>query len=126
LGNIGGHPLYIVKPSFSLARALALALANNPDLNPHYIQHFSVKPLAALEGNVKYHNKNSVLFRHKDYLRLFDTTGRIQRQDKRGFIPDTFLPILQRLNIDADEWIENTQKFETIFYKKFNYPRKIA
>jgi hypothetical protein len=38
LGNIGGHPFYIVKPSFSLARALALALANNPDFNPHYIQ----------------------------------------------------------------------------------------
>jgi len=37
-----------------------------------------------------------------------------------------FLPILQRLAIDADEWIENTQKFETIFYKKFNSPRKTA
>ncbi|MFT6103089.1 MAG: hypothetical protein ACJA2B_001539 [Candidatus Endobugula sp.] len=52
---------------------------------------------------------------------VIDTTGRIQRQDKRGFIPDTFLPILQRLDIDAEEWIENTQKFETIFYKRFNY-----
>jgi hypothetical protein len=34
------------------------------------------------------------------------------------------LPILQRL--DAEEWIENTQKFETIFYKRFNYWRKTA
>jgi hypothetical protein len=65
-----------------------------------------------------------VLFSHKDYLTLVDTIGRIQRQDKRGFIPETCLPILQRLAIDADEWIENTQKFETIFYKKFNYSRK--
>ncbi|MFT7387424.1 MAG: hypothetical protein ACI8VC_000664 [Candidatus Endobugula sp.] len=90
------------------------------------MQRFSVKPLAALEGKVKHLNQNGVLFSHKDYLTLVDTTGRIQRQDKRGFISDTFLPILQRLNIDADEWIENTQKFETIFYKKFNYPRKTA
>jgi hypothetical protein len=67
-----------------------------------------------------------VLFSHNDYLSLVDTTGRIQRQDKRGYIPDTFLPILQRLNIDADEWIENKQKFETIFYTKFNYRRKTA
>jgi hypothetical protein len=67
-----------------------------------------------------------VLFSHDDYLSLVDTTGQIQRQHKRGFIPNTFLPILQRLKIDADEWIENTQKFETIFYKKFNYQRKIA
>ena len=111
-----------IKPSFSLARALA----NNPDFNPHYIQRFSVKPLAALEGNVKYHNQNGVLFSHKDYLTLVDTTGRIQRQDKRGFIPETFLPILQRLAIDADEWIVNTQKFEELFYKKFYYRRNTA
>ena len=110
------------KPRFNLARALE----NNPDFNHPYIQRFSVKPLATLKGNVKYDNQHGVLFSHKDYLTLFDTTGRIQRQDKRGFIPKTFLPILQRLNIDADEWIENTQKFETIFYKKFNYPGKMA
>jgi REP element-mobilizing transposase RayT len=111
-----------IKPSFSLARALA----NNPDFNPHYIQRFSVKPLAALEGNVKYLNQNGVLFSHKDYLTLVDTTGRIQRQDKRGFIPETFLPILQRLAIDADEWIDNTQKFEELFYKQFYYRRNTA
>jgi REP element-mobilizing transposase RayT len=111
-----------IKTSFSLARALE----NNPDFNHQYIQRFSLKPLAALEGNVKYENQNGVLFSHDDYLTLVDTAGRIQRQDKRGFIPDKFLPILQRLNIDVDEWVENTQKFETIFYKKFNYRRKTA
>jgi hypothetical protein len=103
------------KPRFNLARALE----NNPDFNYQYIRRFSLRPLASLEGNVKYCNQNGVLFSHDDYLTLVDTTGRIQRQDKRGFIPDTFLPILQRL--DAEEWIENTQKFETIFYKRFNY-----
>jgi REP element-mobilizing transposase RayT len=111
-----------IKPSFSLARALE----NNPDFNHSYIQLFSVKPLAPLEGNIKQGNHNGVLFSHNDYLTLVDTTGRIQRQDKRGFIPSTFLPILQRLSIDADEWIENTQKFEMLFYKKFNYRRKTA
>jgi REP element-mobilizing transposase RayT len=111
-----------IKPSFSLARALA----NNTDFNPYYIQRFSVKPLAALEGNVKYHNQNGVLFSHKDYLTLVDTTGRIQRQDKRDFIPEIFLLILQRLAIDADEWIVNTQKFEELFYKKFYYRRNTA
>jgi hypothetical protein len=60
-----------------------------------------------------------VLFSHADFLTLVDITGRIQRQDKRGFIPDTLLPILQCFDIDTDEWIENTQKFETIFIKNF-------
>jgi hypothetical protein len=39
-------------------------------------------------------------------------------------MPDTFLPILKR--IDVDEWIENPQKFATIFYKKFNCLHKTA
>ena len=111
-----------IKPSFSLARALE----QNPDFNPQYIQRFAVKPLAALEDNVKQHNQNGVFLGHKDYLTLVDTTGRIQRQDKRGFIPDTIFPILKRLAIDADEWIINTQKFEELFYKKFYYRRKTA
>jgi REP element-mobilizing transposase RayT len=111
-----------IKPSFNLARALD----NNPDVNRLYIERFSVKPLASLEGNVKNSNQTGVLFSHADYLTLVDTTGRIQRQGKHGFISDTFLPILQRLAIDANEWIENTQNFEMIFYKKFNYRRKIA
>ena len=67
-----------------------------------------------------------MLFIHAAYLTLVDTTGRIQLQDNRGFISDTVLPILQRLAIDADEWIENTQNFGMTFYKKFYNQRKKA
>jgi hypothetical protein len=111
-----------IKLSFNLARALE----QNSDFNPQYIQRFSVKPLATLEGNLVQHNQNGVLLGHKDYLILVDTTDRIQRQDKRSFVSDKFLPILQRLAIDADEWIENTQNFEELFYKKFYYRRNTA
>ena len=55
---------------------------------------------------------------------LFDATGRIQRTDKRGYIPTDILPILERLAIDPYEWIGNTQMFEAIFYKKFYYRRE--
>jgi REP element-mobilizing transposase RayT len=65
-----------ITPHFNLARALE----NNPDFNHQYIQRFSVKPLATLEGNVKYDNQHGVLFSHNDYLSLIDTTSRIQRQ----------------------------------------------
>ena len=67
-----------------------------------------MKPLAPLEGYVKHGTQNGVLLSHNDYLTFVDTSARIQRRDKRGFIPDTCLPILHRLDIDADEWIENT------------------
>jgi hypothetical protein len=109
-----------IKPSFDLARALD----NNPDFNQPYIERFSVKPLASLEGNLTYTNQTGVLLSHADYLTLVDTTGRIQRQDKHGFLPVTLPSILQRLSIGADEWIENTQNFEMVFYKKFYYQRK--
>ena len=111
-----------IKPRFSLERALE----NNPDFNQHYIQRFSVKPLAPLEGNIKHSAQNGVLLSLNDYLTLADTTSRIQRQDKPGFFSDTFLPILQRLDIEADQWLENTQKFEAIFYRKLYYRRNAA
>lgn len=40
-----------------------------------------------------------------DYIRLVDATGRIVRSDKRGAIPADLLPILQRLDIQVDDWI---------------------
>jgi hypothetical protein len=63
---------------------------------------------------------------HKDYLTLVDASSRIHSQDKRGFIPKTFRSILQRLAIDADEWIVNTQKFEAFFYQQFYDRRNTA
>jgi hypothetical protein len=57
-------------------------------------------------------------------LNAVDTTGRIQCQGKCGFISDTYLFILQRLNIG--EWIKNTLIFEIIFCKRFYHQRNTA
>ena len=54
---------------------------------------------------------------------LVDTTGRIQRNDKRGFIPATFKPIFQRLNIQTDDWIDITQNFEKNYRFVFGHKR---
>lgn len=40
-----------------------------------------------------------------DYLELVDMTGRIIREDKRGAIDTSLLPILQRLNISSENWL---------------------
>jgi REP element-mobilizing transposase RayT len=40
-----------------------------------------------------------------DYIQLVDATGRIIRGDKRGAIPPHLLPILDRLHIDVDAWL---------------------
>ncbi|MBA3936264.1 MAG: hypothetical protein H0X38_02295 [Planctomycetes bacterium] len=40
------------------------------------------------------------------YLELVDQTGRIARSGKRGAIPAHLAPILERLEIDAQAWID--------------------
>ncbi len=50
-----------------------------------------------------------------DYLELVDWTGRILREDKRGSIPKTHPPILERLQIDPKHWLYMTQEFESRF-----------
>lgn len=40
-----------------------------------------------------------------DYLELVDWCGRAVREDKRGAIPENIPPILQRLRIDPDEYL---------------------
>ena len=79
---------------------------------------------APFEGSVKLETQNGILFGYSDYLTLVDDTGRVQRNDKRGFIPEKSLPILDRLAIDSDDWLENTQNFEKVFYRKLYYRKK--
>ena len=50
-----------------------------------------------------------------DYLELLDWTGRIIRDDKRGAIPGNTPKILDRLNIEAKNWLHSAQHFERSF-----------
>lgn len=54
-------------------------------------------------------------FRLQDYLELVDWTSSQIRTDKRRSIDQKTSPILERLNIDTDHWIYNTQNFESQF-----------
>ncbi|MES9900759.1 MAG: transposase [Sedimenticola sp.] len=54
-------------------------------------------------------------FRLEDYLELVDWTGRAMRDDKRGAIPSTLPPILDRLQIDPKSWLYMTTSFESRF-----------
>jgi hypothetical protein len=45
-------------------------------------------------------------FAFSDYLALTDWTGRAIRADKRGFIPAEVPPILRRLGIEENAWVE--------------------
>jgi len=52
-----------------------------------------------------------------DYLRLLDWTGRQVRQGKRGAIPDCLEPILARLNIQTEAWLDTVGNFGRWFHR---------
>ncbi len=45
------------------------------------------------------------------YLQLLDWTGRMAREDKRGAIPADLRPVLERLEIDIDNWQDTIRSF---------------
>jgi hypothetical protein len=45
-----------------------------------------------------------------------DITGRCIREDKAGYINQNQLPILQRLNINEENWLSLTKGFRRLFH----------
>lgn len=54
-------------------------------------------------------------FEERDYLELVDQTGRVIRQDKKGFIDGQLPPILTRLQLSQTHWLVEVQYFESRF-----------
>ena len=60
-------------------------------------------------------DKTGLPFQLKDYLELVDWTGRIIQENKPGFIDQSLLPILQRLELNQKNWHILTTQFESQF-----------
>jgi hypothetical protein len=50
-----------------------------------------------------------------DYLAMLDWTGRQVRGDKRGSIPRNLAPILDRLAVNVELWVDLTTHFDRYF-----------
>ncbi|MFC4260126.1 hypothetical protein ACFOZ5_13970 [Marinobacter lacisalsi] len=72
---------------------------------------------------IRHQDQQGILFSLQDYLELVDSTGRITRDDKRGSIASTALPILKRLNLDPERWYERATAFEES-YLDYREPRR--
>ncbi|MDB4837816.1 transposase, partial [Marinomonas sp.] len=70
------------------------------------------KTLYPFVGNPRKDMPEGLPFKLTDYLELVDMTGRIIREDKRGSIDASLLPILQRLNISSENWLCIATEFE--------------
>lgn len=97
-----------LKPCFTANRAKQTAIT------AHQFNSFEValKPLYPFDqGN----NDDCIPLEFSDYLELIDYTGRQVRQNKRGVIPVSKPPILERLNLTQRRWLEITTRFEKIY-----------
>lgn len=75
---------------------------------------FKIPTLLPFTGNEKpdcCSTARGIPFNEVDYFALVDWTGRAIRDDKRGHIPNHLLPILERLNINPDEWLPTVKHF---------------
>jgi len=79
-----------------------------------------LKPLLTFENRLLNESQTGILFNFEEYLALVDWTGRIIRNDKRGFIDIALPPILRRLQLSAKQWHLNTTRFEAIHASRFN------
>ncbi|MCU7924538.1 MAG: transposase, partial [Candidatus Thiodiazotropha sp. (ex Dulcina madagascariensis)] len=52
-----------------------------------------------------------------DYLQLTDWAGRAIRHDKAGAIPAHLAPILERLNIEPDAWLDTMRDYGRRYYR---------
>jgi len=73
-----------------------------------------LNPLLPFENRLTSELQNGILFNFEEYMALVDWTGRIIRSDKRGHIDNTLPPILDRLQISAEQWRKNNTQFESI------------
>ena len=78
----------------------------------HKKQHPASK-LFKFVGNARVNMPQGLPFKLNDYIKLVDETGRIMRDDKRGFINNKTPPILSRLNIEPENWLYLSKNFES-------------
>jgi len=105
-----------IQPVFRLKHAIENQVENGDFLD----FKTSLKPLLHFEDGVASQSGNGIFFTFRDYLELLDWTGRIIRNDKRGFIDKKLPPILNRLELGPQQWHRNCTQFEFLHASRFN------
>ena len=67
-------------------------------------------------GDENMQQVQGIQFSLHDYLQLVDYTGRAILDNKRGHISNKLSPILNRLGIDQNEWLNSVTTFEERFH----------
>ncbi|WP_198264701.1 transposase [sulfur-oxidizing endosymbiont of Gigantopelta aegis] len=73
----------------------------------------TIKLAPFIGSSLKY---KGIAFDLNDYLELAEWTGRIKRDDKRGYIKSGTPAILQKLQLNEDTWLETVDGFSKGFH----------
>lgn len=84
------------------------------------------KQLLRFAGMPRHIMPKGLPFELKSYLELVELTGRIMREDKHGHIDNTQLPLLERLNISPENWLNLTTQFTRVFHGAVGRPTSQA
>jgi REP element-mobilizing transposase RayT len=63
--------------------------------------------------------RSTLPFSLRAYLELLEWTGRQVRPDKRGVMAGRRPRLLDRLAVDSDQWLTDSQRFEDIHFRRF-------
>ena len=80
--------------------------------------HLTEVPMVSFSGATRDEAQQGIPFDFIDYLELVDQTGRVVREDKRGFISSNQPKILERLTISIDDWLYYSQNFEAAYRRR--------
>jgi hypothetical protein len=94
--------------TFTSAYERIQSLKNNP--NPDSEPSLWIAPIHDTENR-----RGFLSITLPEYLSILDITGREIQEGKRGSIPNDLEPILTRLGINCDHWIEAATRFEKSF-----------
>ena len=111
-----------IRPQWDLKKAIQRQIKQKSvsALTESHIRNIKPTQLMPFTHQNTNNQHNNLPFNLIDYLELVDWTGRILRDDKRGFIKKTTPPILERLTVKNKEWLLTSSQFESIFNKHFN------
>ena len=114
-----------INPKWDLKKAIQRQIKQKSlsFITDHTINDIKPAQLMPFKHQGKKTHKQQLPFNLIDYLELVDWTGRIVREDKRGYIKQTTPPILERLDVNKQEWLFTSSQFESIFNKRFNQRR---
>lgn len=121
--ELGDHELAKPDPG-----PLATADDNQEQMTaPHWLSPFELSAAIASSSAPagRASNTGCLPMRFDEYLQLIDWTGRQIRADKRGVIPPDVAPILERLNLSSEGWLNLLYDFRRKFRRAAGTPASL-